>query len=96
VDKSYGIHVAKLAGLPKSVIHRAQEVLSELEGNDGKFSAVKPARTPHKGIAPVSQIPLFGQKPQVILDLEKLDINALTPLEALNKLYELQQKSRSE
>ena len=36
VDKSYGIHVAKLAGLPKSVIHRAQEVLSDLEGNNGK------------------------------------------------------------
>ena len=44
VDKSYGIHVGKLAGLPKTVVHRAQEILDELEG-DGK--TVKPAVKSH-------------------------------------------------
>ncbi len=89
VDRSYGIHVAKLAGLPKPVIHRAQEILSDLEGEGGardknrQFQAGKALRE--------IQIPLFGMKPAVLEQLEKLDINALSPLEALNKLYELQQ-----
>jgi DNA mismatch repair protein MutS len=94
VDKSYGIHVAKLAGLPKSVIHRAQEVLSDLESGTGKSPMLKTAKSEKKKEANEAQIPLFGQKPQVLTDLEKLDINALTPLEALNKLYELQQKAK--
>jgi DNA mismatch repair protein MutS len=94
VDKSYGIHVAKLAGLPKTVIHRAQEVLSELEGNNGSIQPKKPGKTESRQSAAISQIPLFGQKPPVITDLEKIDVNSLTPLEAINKLYELQQKAK--
>ncbi|MFH1381415.1 MAG: DNA mismatch repair protein MutS [Chloroflexota bacterium] len=94
VDKSYGIHVAQLAGLPKSVVHRAHEVLADLE-EDGKTTskAVSRGRRPAKE-APVQQLPLLGQKPPVLDELEKLDINSLTPLEALTKLYELQKKSR--
>jgi DNA mismatch repair protein MutS len=89
VDKSYGIHVARLAGLPKSVIHRAQEVLEELEENGGK--APTKGRRPRE---PVRQMTFFGQKPSFLAELEKLDIDAMTPLEALNKLYELQKKAR--
>ncbi len=90
VDKSYGIHVAQLAGLPKSVLQRAREVLNELESN---------SRSPRPSVGkrrkePVKQIPLFGQKSLLAEELEKLDINSLTPLEALNKLYELQKKVR--
>jgi DNA mismatch repair protein MutS len=92
VDKSYGIHVAKLAGMPKPVIHRADEVLEELESNGGASSS-KPAKKQHREEA-VPQLSLFGQKPEVVEELEKLDINSLTPLEALNKLYELQKKAR--
>ena len=92
VDKSYGIHVAKLAGMPKPVIHRADEVLEELESNGGAGSA-KTARKQHKE-EPIPQLSLFGQKPEVVEELEKLDINSLTPIEALNKLYELQKKGR--
>jgi DNA mismatch repair protein MutS len=94
VDRSYGIHVAKLAGLPKSVIHRAQEILSDLESNGGKSSALKLSKSDKRKKSPESQIPLFGQKPEILVELEKLDINSLTPLEALNKLYELQQKAK--
>ena len=88
VDKSYGIHVAKLAGLPRSVVHRAQEVLTELE--DGS----KQASTKRRRKAVPQQLPLLGQKSPLFDELEKLDINSLTPLEALNKLYELQKKAK--
>ncbi len=91
VDKSYGIHVAKLAGLPRPVLHRAQEVLEELEG-DG-HPARRPQGKPDKEDA-ARQMRLFGQKSPLDKELEALDINALTPLEALNKLFELQKKMK--
>jgi len=91
VDKSYGIHVAQLAGLPKSVVHRAQEVLEELEVDS------RPTRRVAKGHRrqpkPARQLTFFGQKPPVLEELEKLEIESLTPLEALTKLYELQKKA---
>ncbi|MFC1956974.1 DNA mismatch repair protein MutS [Chloroflexota bacterium] len=91
VDRSYGIHVAQLAGLPKSVIHRASEVLEELEGDSRKGAK---AKIRQGKAAAARQISFFGQKPQVLDELEKLDINSITPLEALTKLYELQKKAR--
>jgi DNA mismatch repair protein MutS len=94
VDKSYGVHVAKLAGLPKSVVHRAQEVLSDLESNNRQSPLKRPFKTEKRQGTLESQISLFGQKPQVVVDLEKLDLDSLTPLDALNKLYELQQKAK--
>jgi DNA mismatch repair protein MutS len=96
VDKSYGIHVAKLAGLPKPVIHRAQEVLSQLEGLEVPASVKKNVKTAAKEQSFSPQLVLFGQKSPVIADLEKLDINSLTPLEALTKLYEYQQKLKQQ
>jgi DNA mismatch repair protein MutS len=87
VDKSYGIHVAQLAGLPKSVLHRAREVLTELESDSRE---AKPAK---KRKEPARQMPLFGQKSALEEELKKLDIDGLTPLEALNKLYELKKKA---
>jgi DNA mismatch repair protein MutS len=75
------------------VIHRAQEVLFDLECKTETLATKKVNRNVHQ-ITPASQIPLFGQKPKVVIDLETLDINSLTPLEALNKLYELQQKAK--
>ena len=92
VDKSYGIHVAQLAGLPRPVIHRAREVLDELETSHRESRPA--AKKQRKEVA--MQIPLLGQKSPVAEELEKLDVNALTPLEALNKLYELQKKAREE
>jgi DNA mismatch repair protein MutS len=86
VDKSYGIHVAQLAGLPKSVVHRAREVLQELEG-------AKPSPK-RRGKEVAQQLSFLGQKSPVAEELEKLDIDSLTPLEALTKLYELQKKAK--
>ena len=93
VDKSYGIHVAKLAGLPRSVVHRAQEVLDELE-SEGRVPQKKTGRRGKKKEASTVQIPMFGQKSPVLEELEKLEIDSLTPLEALTRLYELQRKAR--
>ncbi|UCD53785.1 MAG: DNA mismatch repair protein MutS, partial [Dehalococcoidia bacterium] len=91
VDRSYGIHVAQLAGLPKSVVHRAREVLSELEGDRRGMAETKERRRKREV---AQQISFLGQKSSVAEELEKLDINSLTPLEALTKLYELQKKAK--
>ncbi|MDD5038035.1 MAG: DNA mismatch repair protein MutS, partial [Dehalococcoidales bacterium] len=94
VDKSYGIHVAQLAGLPRSIVQRANEILADLEESSRTLAegSGKARRRPHQ--PPAIQVPLWGQKPPILGELEKLDINSLTPLEALTKLYELQQKAR--
>ncbi len=91
VDKSYGIHVAKLAGLPRAVVHRAQEVLDEFEKDGGK---PKGRRASPKQAA-TEQMPLFMQKSPLADEIKKLDIDAMTPLEALNKLYELKKRAES-
>jgi len=84
-DKSYGIHVAQLAGLPRPVVNRAEEILSQLEAGSPQAS-VKP-RTPV-----ARQLPLFPLTDPLIEELRKLDLNSMTPLEALNKLYEWQRR----
>ena len=88
VDKSYGIHVAQLAGLPKrSVLHRAREVLDELESNGREAKAREKAKRAGGADA------FFRGKREVEEELAKMDIDGLTPLEALNKLYELKKKA---
>jgi DNA mismatch repair protein MutS len=88
-DRSYGIHVAQLAGLPKPVIHRAQEILEELEQE-----ARAPGTT--RSTIEVRQLPLFSANDPTLEELRKLDVSAMTPLEAISKLYELQQKAKSD
>jgi DNA mismatch repair protein MutS len=84
-DRSYGLHVAQLAGLPRAVIHRAEEILEELE---------REARAPGqpRRIAEARQLSLFPATSPLLEELKKLDLESMTPLEALNKLYELQQE----
>ncbi|MEJ2208491.1 MAG: DNA mismatch repair protein MutS [Anaerolineae bacterium] len=85
-DRSYGIHVAQLAGLPRAVVHRAEEILDELE---------QEARAPGTGrrTIEVRQLPLFATSNPALEELQRLDVSAMTPLEAISKLYELQKKS---
>jgi len=92
-DKSYGIHVAQLAGLPKAVVHRAEEVLSELESN-GDVKVVPGVQPRSRQKASREQLTLFGQKSPVTDEILKLDISSMTPLEAITKLYELQRKAK--
>ena len=95
VDRSYGIHVAKLAGLPKSVVHRAQEVLDEMEEDSRKPPMGSLPRGKRRtGEIASQQISLFGQKSPVLDELEKLDIESLTPLEAITKLFELRRMAK--
>ncbi len=91
VDKSYGIHVAKLAGLPRSVVHRANEVLAELE-SDSRNAGGRSIKGRHKAKEAAQQLPLMVLKSPVLEELGKLDIDSLSPLEALTRLYELQKK----
>ena len=89
-DRSYGIHVAKLAGLPAAVVQRAQEVLSALEeGREG-----------HKPLARIDDLPLFAAQPvkpeakssAVEDELRKISPDALSPKEALDLIYALKSK----
>jgi DNA mismatch repair protein MutS len=85
-DRSYGIHVAQLAGLPGSVIHRAEEVLATLEQRGDK----EERREAMRQTVVVKQMSLFGGEPNpAVEELKRLKIEDLTPLEAINKLYEL-------
>ncbi len=90
-DRSYGVHVAQMAGLPKAVIHRAEEILEELEksGAAGPSRVLELEEKPGRKVAAI-QVGLFADVHPAVEALRRLDINALTPLEALNRLYELQ------
>jgi len=93
-DKSYGIHVAQLAGLPRAVVHRAGEVLTNLENHVDEVKAARSARPRWQEKPPSEQLPLFGQKPPIIDEILGMDVSSMTPLEAITKLYELQQKAK--
>ena len=67
--------------------------MEELEG-DSRAAVAKPSPKRRRKEVAAQQIPLFGQKSPVVEELEKLDIDSMTPLEALTKLYELQKKAR--
>jgi DNA mismatch repair protein MutS len=87
-DDSYGIQVARLAGVPKQVLERAKEILAELENGE-----VRQQKLPES--KPVSyQLSIFSPKDtQIAEELKKLDLEKLTPIEALNKLNELKRKA---
>jgi DNA mismatch repair protein MutS len=93
-DRSYGVHVARLAGLPTPVIHRAEEILADLE----KSGAAGPKRLfqaeDRAGKAAAVQVSLFTETHPAVEALRSLDVNGLTPLDALNRLYELQKLAR--
>jgi DNA mismatch repair protein MutS len=93
-DKSYGIHVAQLAGLPRSVIHRAEEVLSNLE-NGRQRNGSHREREGCKVLQP-QQLPLLAVSSPLADELVQMEVDAMTPHEALTKLYELKQKAKQE
>ena len=94
-DRSYGVHVANLAGMPKAVVNRAQELLAALESEQStghrRGSAVRRKLQP----SPQLPMPLFGANDDALADaVMQVDIANLTPLEAINKLYQLQEQAR--
>jgi DNA mismatch repair protein MutS len=93
-DKSYGIHVARLAGMPGEVIQRAKVILANLEAEtldvDGKpkFATIKKAKEDKP-----KQMTLFNPPQNVVIEeLKNLDTSKITPIEALNKLHKLKDK----
>ena len=100
-DKSYGIQVAKLAGVPDMVIDRAKEIVAELTDNDitEKVQAIardnksdKKVKVTHYDDVDIDQMSLFDtvKDEDVLKRLEEIDITTLTPMDALNTLYKLQ------
>lgn len=83
-DRSYGIHVGQLAGLPQPVVQRASEILHQLEASSGKAIKIDPNLP--------EQLVLFRETNPLLEELKAMDINALSPIEALNRLYEWQKK----
>lgn len=94
-DRSYGVHVAQLAGIPRPVVHRAEEILEELER---KGEAKMRRKAMHDITMPAAwQMTLFASEPHPLVEeIKNLAIEELTPIEAISKLYELQQKARRE
>ena len=83
-DRSYGIHVAQLAGLPRPVILRAGEIMAQLEASSGRAVKINPEAA--------QQMALFPETNPLLDELRSLDMNTVSPIEALNKLYEWQKK----
>ncbi len=80
-DRSYGIHVADLAGIPKAVVNRAKSLLTDLESGSVE------RRSPYA--APVAQLRFIEEPDPALEQLKSLDIDGLTPIEAITRLYEL-------
>ena len=88
-DESYGIYVAKLAGIPNVIVNRANEILNSLKEGSYAVSQVKE----NKKIKDVSQVDLFNYKlGEIASELEKINLNELTPIDALNTLVKMKNK----
>ena len=87
-DRSYGIHVAQLAGMPPPVVQRANAILQELEKSSGRAVRL----SPHTA----QQAALFPETSPLLDELDSLDENALSPIEALNKLFEWKRRYTKE
>ena len=103
-DKSYGIQVAKLAGVPDNVIERAKEIVEELSNNDiteivQNISAEGSGKRskPKLDEVDLEQISLLDtmDNDTILNELKELDLSQMTPIEAMNKLYELQNKVKN-
>lgn len=87
-DRSYGIHVARLAQLPKPLIRRADAILLELEQNHG-YNVIKPQTIDLFNYEAVEESPLTNNTRSVVDQLKALDVTNLTPLQALNILFDV-------
>ncbi len=98
-DRSYGIHVAGLAGMPRGIVRRAREILDDLEQGhlreDDREHRRAAMRTTPAEAPPTFQLTLFGEPDPVLDELKTLDIESLSPLEAITTLFELQKRART-
>ena len=85
-DRSYGIHVAQLAGLPRAVVARSREILDDLESS-------KSADRPNRPATPATQLRLLPPRHPLVDEIAELDVDSLSPLEAIRTLYELRERA---
>ncbi len=97
-DGSYGVEVAALAGVKRDVIKRAKEILAELEARDAREVSVKTnAPKPKKSYEDDMQLGFnFAEENEVVTELKALNLDSMTPMEALTKLYALKAKAVNE
>ena len=94
-DKSFGIHVASLAGIPHPVLARAHEIQARLEVSDINQNTISQSILGEEDKRENEQVNLFEyQKTEIINELQTIDIMALTPIDAMNKLFLLREKAR--
>lgn len=95
-DKSFGVHVARLAGIPHPVIVRAHEIQARLEVSDINQNAIGQEILGEDGEKRMNeQVDLFDyQKTEIINELQNIDVMALTPMDAINKLFLLREQAR--
>ena len=91
-DRSYGVHVARLAGLPKKVLDRANEILQEYDRCESGLYPVKQASVVEEAPQMMGSLFSSGLADQIL----KLDVMSMTPIEAMNALYKLQEEARKE
>jgi DNA mismatch repair protein MutS len=92
-DRSYGVHVAQLAGMPRAVVNRANEILTELE----ELQAEQRERVRQQFRSAARQLALFNTGPHPAIEaLHELKVEELSPLEAINKLYEMKRMVETE
>jgi DNA mismatch repair protein MutS len=92
-DRSYGIQVAKLAGVPDPVLRRAGDVLKALEAT-AKGTGQSPAQSLAQGAKRLQMTLFEAERHPVLEELEALDLGTLSPIEALTKLYDLQRQAK--
>ena len=93
-DRSYGVAVAKLAGLPKSLIARARQIMARLEV-DGQANGSIGKSILEERRAPDRQLGMMDFKPmELVEEISALDVVSMTPIDALNKLFELNEKAK--
>lgn len=94
-DKSFGIHVARLAGVPHPVLVRAHEIQARLEVSDINQHGIGQNILGEEGPRENEQVNIFDfQKTEIINELQTIDVMALTPMDAINKLFLLREKAR--
>jgi DNA mismatch repair protein MutS len=97
-DRSYGVHVAELAGVPRALTRRAREILTDLEQR-AATEGVKGRRRAMSSPAPdpaTMQLTLFAPPSPVVTAIRELDVESLSPFEALTKLFELKRLADGE
>ena len=93
-DRSYGVSVARLAGLPKSLIARARQIMARLEVDNQVNGSIGKSILENKK-APDRQLGFMDFKPmELVQEISEIDVVSMTPIEALNKLFELNEKAK--